>query len=341
MAKRGFGVTKNGEAVTLYRLENKAGACAEFINYGAALRSLRVPDARGELTDVVLGFGDVAGYENNEAFIGAFIGRYANRIGGARFSLAGQEYRLDANEPGRCLHGGSLGFDKRMYAANEENGALVFTRVSPDGEQGFPGNLKVRVACRLTEGNALELSYEAETDRPTVVSLTNHSYFNLNGGGDVLKHTLFIDADSITEVDENFNVTGELLPVCGTPFDFRTEKPVGKDILSEHEQLRRGLGYDHNFVLNGGSFRHAASLVGDMSGIRMEVFTDAPGLQLYSANFLGGVPAGKNGAVYKNRGALCLETQNFPDAPNHKNFPNAVLLPGETYRTRTVYAYFS
>lgn len=341
MLEKEFGFTKSGEAVTLYRLENALGAYMELLSYGATLRALAVPDARAELTDVVLGFDDVAGYESNKAYVGASIGRYANRIGGARFVIDGREYRVRENEPNRCLHGGPLGFDKRMFDAREENGALVFTRVSPHGEEGFPGSLNVRVAYRLTDENALEIAYEAQTDRPTVVSLTNHSYFNLNGAGDILRHLLFIDADRIAEVDEGFNATGRLLPVAGTPFDFCAAKPVGRDIGAQNAQLRYGAGYDHNFALLGAGFRRAASLVGDRSGIRMEVFTDAPGMQLYTANYLSGAPTGKNGRVYENRDALCLETQNFPDAPNQSAFPNAVLLPGQIYRTKTEYRFFS
>ncbi len=340
MVSKLFGVTQNGETVSLYRLENESGAYAEFLDYGATLRSLVVPDAKGKLTDVVLGFDDLGGYENNAAYIGAFIGRYANRIGGARFTLSGKEYCVSANEKNRCLHGGMRGFDKQMYTVEEDNGAIVFTRVSPDGEEGFPGNLHVRVTYRFCRGNALEIEYEAESDKETVVNLTNHSYFNLNGTGDILRHTLMLDADFITEVDSNFNITGKLLPVSNTPFDFKAEKTVGKDINAENEQLRFGGGYDHNFVLNKYGFRRAAELAGDISGIRMEVLTDAPGIQLYTANFLNGAPVGKKGQIYKNRSALCLETQNFPDAPNQKSFPSAVLLPNGTYRTRTAYRFF-
>ncbi|HWS30128.1 MAG TPA: aldose epimerase family protein [Clostridia bacterium] len=340
MIKKDFGVTRGGEPVSLYRLENASGAYAEFLDYGATVRSLVVPNTCGKLADVVLGFDDIRGYEKNAAYIGAFIGRYCNRIGGARFTLMGKEYRVSENEPNRCLHGGIRGFDKRMYSMRQERGALVFTRLSPDGEEGFPGNLKVRVTYRLTDENALEIDYEAESDAPTVVNLTNHSYFNLNGAGDILRHALRLDADHIAEIDENFNITGSLLPVAGTPFDFRAEKQVGKDIEAEDEQLHRGSGYDHNFVLNGKGFRRAAVLTGDQSGIRMEVCTDAPGVQFYTANFLNGAPVGKNGQTYKNRSALCLETQNFPDAPNQKSFPSAVLLPGEVYRTRTAYRFY-
>lgn len=340
MVKKDFGVTQNGEPVSLYRLENASGAYVEILDYGATLRSLAVPDANGKLTDVVLGFDDIADYEKNTAYIGAFIGRYCNRIGGARFTLNGKEYCVSANEKNRCLHGGVRGFDKHIYAAREENGALVFTRLSHDGEEGFPGNLKVRVTYRFDRENALEIDYEAESDAPTVVNLTNHSYFNLNGAGDILCHTLMLDADFITEVDKNFNITGKLFPVSGTPFDFKTEKTVGKDIEAENEQLRFGAGYDHNFVISGRGFRRAAILTGDQSGIRMEVLTDAPGVQFYTANFLNSAPVGKNGQIYKNRSALCLETQNFPDAPNQKSFPSAVLLPNVTYRTRTVYRFY-
>ncbi|HWR18209.1 MAG TPA: aldose epimerase family protein [Clostridia bacterium] len=340
MVSKLFGVTQNGETVSLYRLENEFGTYAEFLDYGATLRSLALPDATGKLTDVVLGFDDIIGYEKNTAYIGAFIGRYANRIGGARFTLSGKEYCVSANEKNRCLHGGMRGFDKHMYAVGEDNGAIVFTRVSPDGEEGFPGNLHVRVTYRLRRDNALEIEYEAESDVETVVNFTNHSYFNLNGTGDILHHALWIDADYITEVDNNFNITGKLLPVSNTPFDFNVEKIIGKDIEVENEQLRFGGGYDHNFVLNKYGFRRAAVLTGDVSGIRMEVFTDAPGVQLYTANFLNGTPVGKNGQIYKNRSALCLETQNFPDAPNQKSFPSAVLVPNGAYRTRTVYRFF-
>ena len=343
MKKSAFGVTKRGEPVTLYRLENKAGASVELLDYGATVRALQVPDKNGRMTDVVLGFDSIDGYEKNEAYLGAFIGRYANRIGGARFVLEengeSRAYRVTANEKNRCLHGGAQGFDKCMYEVTEEGDAFVFSRLSPDGEEGFPGNLSVRVAYRLTEENALEISYLATTDRKTVINLTNHSYFNLNGAGNILNHTLMIDAASITETDENFNITGNLLPVCGTPFDFREKKTVGRDIKNDHAQLRYGSGYDHNFVLNGQGFRRIASLEGDESGIVMDVFTDMPGVQFYAANFLAGGPVGKGGRVHENHGALCLETQNYPDAPNQKSFPCAVLSPGSVYETRTTYAF--
>ncbi len=342
MQTRTFGFTAGGEEVALYRLESARGAYVELLNYGATVRALCVPDKRGELIDTVLGYDDMEGYERREGYLGAFIGRYANRIGGARFSLKEngrtREYRLPENEPGRCLHGGVRGFDKRMYEVQAENGALTFFRVSSHGEEGFPGNLKVSVTYRLTEENALEISYAAQTDMPTVLNLTNHSYFNLDGAGDVLLHTLFLDADLIAETDETFNVTGRFLSVEGTPFDFRAQKPVGRDIDKGNAQLLYGGGYDHNFVLNGAGFRRVALLAGEKSGVTMEVLTDAPGLQFYCGNFLDG-GRGKDGRVHAKRSALCLETQNFPDAPNQSAFPSAVLLPGETYRTRTTYAF--
>ena len=343
MKKSAFGVTKRGEPVTLYRLENRAGASVELLDYGATVRTLQVPDKHGRMTDVVLGFDSIDGYEKNEAYLGAFIGRYANRIGGARFALEengeSREYRITANEKNRCLHGGAQGFDKRMYEVTEEGNSLVFSRLSPDGEEGFPGNLSVRVAYRLTEENALEIRYLAKTDRKTVVNLTNHSYFNLNGAGSVLDHNLMIDAAFLTETDESFNITGNLLSVSCTPFDFREKKPVGRDIGNDHAQLRYGSGYDHNFVLNGQGFRRIASLEGDQSGIVMDVFTDMPGVQFYAGNFLAGGPLGKGGRVHERRDALCLETQNYPDAPNQKSFPSAVLSPREVYETRTTYAF--
>ncbi len=334
--KSAYGTTKTGEAVSAYRLTNRLGASAVLLDYGCTVQSLCVPDKTGVLTDVVLGFETVSEYEAHDAYLGALIGRFANRIGGGELTLNGRRYELAKNDGENHLHGGLRGFDKFVWNAEIAGDALVFRRLSPDGEENYPGNLSLQVTYTLTEDNALRIVYEAETDADTLVSLTNHSYFRL-GGADVLGHELQVFADAYTENDASCLPTGRILPVAGTPFDFRTPKAIGRDIAADDEQLLRGRGYDHNYVLSDTAvLKRAAVLFCAESGIRMTVFTTLPGMQVYSANMLGARP-GKSGRPLFPRGAVCLETQMFPNAPAQPHFPSAVLKKGEHLRTETVY----
>ena len=332
---RPFGLTKRGEAVTAYELVNKNGASAVVLDYGATVQALRVPDRTGAPVDVVLGYDTVAEYETHGGYVGATIGRVGNRIGGARFSICGRTYELAANDGENCLHGGARGFDKYVWAAEAADGALVFSRTSPDGEEGFPGTLKVSVTFTLTDDNALRIEYDAETDALTPVSLTNHSYFNLNGGGDVLDHVLRLNADRFLEAAPDCLPTGRLQDVGGTPFDFRGGRVLGEALAVENEQTALFGGFDHNFVLCG---PEAAEVYAPMTGIVMSMRTTLPGAQLYTANSLD-ARAGKGGAPMGPHSALCLETQVFPDGLNHYGFPSPLLHPGEHLHTETVYAF--
>ncbi|HWP99126.1 MAG TPA: aldose epimerase family protein [Vicinamibacterales bacterium] len=349
MTRAPFGRTPDGTAVEAFTLASGRGVELQAITYGGIIVSLRAPDREGRAADVVLGYENLDGYlRDNSPYFGAIIGRYANRIGGARFTLDGHTYRLAANDGPNHLHGGLRGFDKRVWTAEPFERAaeagVVLRYVSPDGEEGYPGRLEARVTYTLTARNELIVDYEATTDRPTVVNLTQHSYFNLTGGTrDILGHELWIDADRYTPVDEGLIPTGELAPVEGTPFDFRKPMPIGARIDTPHPQLQRGRGYDHNFVLTGwrpgGEPRRVARLVDPSSGRTLEVATTEPGLQLYTGNFLDGRITGKGGRVYARRWGLCLETQHFPDSPNRPEFPSTVLRPGATYRSRTIFTF--
>lgn len=331
-----FGSLADGRAVTAWRIENE-GFSATLIDYGAALQSLCVPAKDGRPVDVVLGYDTAAEYERNGGFLGATIGRVGNRIGGASFALGGKTYSLEKNDGENHLHGGSGGFDRRLWQGEPLDACSVrFSRLSPDGEAGYPGNLAVSVTFTLA-GGALHIRYDADTDADTPVNLTNHSYFNLNGGGTVLHHTLFLAAERFTENDAACLPTGRILTVEeGKPFDFRRSKPLGRDIGADCQQLRNGGGYDHNFILTGA--RDAAVLTGDKSGIRMTMRTDMPGVQLYSGNNLDPRP-GKGGVMYGYRDAVCLETQLFPNAMNCYGFPSPVLHKGEHLHSETVYAF--
>ncbi len=332
-----FGSLRDGTPVTAARMENACGCAAVILDYGATVQSLLIPDARGVPVDVVLGYDTAADYEAGGCFLGATIGRVGNRIGGARFSLNGETYSLAKNNGDNHLHGGTRGFDKRMWRMAAQDGSLLCERLSPDGEEGYPGNLSVRVTFTLTDGNALRIQYDADTDRDTLVSLTNHSYFNLNGSGSALGHRLQINAERFCENDALCLPTGRLLSVAGTPFDFRAEKEVGAEIHTDHIQLRRFGGYDHNYVL---SSARAAILTGEKSGIRMTVETDLPGMQLYSANALT-EQKGKNGGTMGPHGALCLETQLFPNAMNCWGFPSPVLRAGRRLHSETSFVFCS
>jgi len=339
-----FGSLADGRPVDEFTLAAPGGARARVITYGATLTHLETPDRAGRLTDVVLGFDDLAGYLANQAFIGATIGRYPNRIAGGRFSLDGRTYTLATNDHGHTLHGGPHGFHTVLWEAEALEGdagaGVVLRCVSPDGEEGFPGRLEAEVRYRLDD-DCLTLDYRARADAPTPVGLTHHSYFNLAGaGGDVLEHGLKLAADHFTPVDATLIPTGERRPVEGTPFDFRRSAAIGARIEQADEQLGHGRGYDHNFVLNrsDAGLVHAARVTEPRHGRVLDVWTTEPGLQLYSGNFLD-VAAGKGGRRYGRHGGFCLEPQPFPDSPNHPDFPDTILRPGHEYRSRTVFRF--
>ena len=335
---RPFGTTKDGKTVTAFTIENDGGMRAEILDYGCTVRSLLVPDCMGRTVDVVLGYNTVAEYEENGGYLGAVVGRVGNRIGGGRFSLGGKEYTLAVNDRGNHLHGGLCGFDKRMWQGKRNGDELVFSLFSPDGEEGYPGNLSATVRYRLDENNTLRITYDAVSDRDTPVNLTNHAYFNLAGGGTVLGHELQIPADRFLEADENCLPTGRMMPVGDTPFDFRESKEIGRDISEDCEQLRRGNGYDHNFCLAGkGEWKLAAVLFCRETGIRMTCMTTQPGVQFYSANGLS-EREGKKGRMGVRQG-ICLETQVWPDAIHHADFPSCVLRAGEELHTQTAYQF--
>ena len=335
------------QKVTLYTLRNAHGLRAEITNLGGRVVSLFVPDKDGQLRDVVLGFENVEDYlpENHRSDFGAAIGRYANRLNNGQITIDGHTYQLPQNDGPNCLHGGPDGWQYRMFNVEAvSDNRLVLSLVSEDGDSGFPGNVCARVTYTLTDESALDIQYEAVTDAPTVINMTNHSYFNLNGDAstDILNHLLRIDADRYTLIDETFIPTGELASVTGTPMDFRQTKPIGRDITADFEQLKRGRGYDHNWVINtkGDVSRPCARLESPVTGIALEVYTTEPGMQVYTGNFLDGTFVGKGGTVYQQRAAVCLETQKFPDSPNqHWPESNAFLRPGEVYRSRTKFKF--
>jgi aldose 1-epimerase len=345
--KDSFGKTSDGQSVELYTLTNTHGVEAKITNYGGIVVSLRVPDRSGKMDDVVLGFEQLDGYLKGHPYFGAIIGRYGNRIGKARFTLNGTEYKLAANNSENHLHGGIKGFDKAVWQAKQatvKNGvALELSHLSKDGEEGYPGNLSVTVIYTLTNSNELRIDYSATTDKDTVVNLTNHSYFNLagQGNGDILNHQVQINADRFTPVDSGLIPTGELRSVKGTPFDFTQLTAIGARVNHDDEQLKFGRGYDHNWVLNGkaGTLRQAVRVVEPSTGRVMEVLTSEPGVQFYIGNFLDGSLTGKGGKVYKQRFGFCLETQHFPDSPNKANFPSTVLKKGGRYQTTTIYKF--
>ena len=345
--KKSFGKTPEGQPVDIYTLTNSRGAEAKITNYGGILTSLRIPDRNGKFDDVVLGFDNVDAYLKGDPWFGALIGRYGNRIAKGRFTLNGVEYKLATNNGENHLHGGVKGFDKVIWNAkplNAPNGAaLELTYLSKDGEEGYPGNLSVKVIYTLTNANELQLDYSAMTDKDTVVNLTHHSYFNLagQGNGDILNHRLYLNSSRFTPIDAGSIPTGEMRSVSGTPFDFTRMTPIGARINADDEQLKFGNGYDHNFVVNGKMevLRLAARVYEPTTGRVMEVLTTEPGIQFYSGNFLDGTLTGKGGKVYQRRYALCLETQHFPDSPNKPNFPSTVLRKGARYHTTTIYRF--
>ena len=343
-----FGQTPDGTAVERYTVTNANGVEMTVMTYGGIITSLRVPDANGQLADVVLGYDSLDGYLEATPYFGAIIGRYGNRIADARFELDGETYQLATNDGPNSLHGGVQGFDKVVWDAepfaDARGQGVVFTRTSPDGEEGFPGVLTATVTYTLTDDDELVFDYEATTDKATPVNLTQHTYFNLAGGGTILDHELMLNADAFTPVDQTLIPTGEIRPVEGTPFDFRTLTPIGERIDAEDEQIGFGPGYDHNWVLaDGGAdadgLRLAARVVEPTSGRVMEVRTTEPAIQFYAGNFLDGTITGKGGTSYARRIGFCLETQHYPDSPNQPDFPSTILRPGETYRSQTVYTF--
>ncbi len=342
-----FGKTRDGVAVSIYTLTNKNGVTARISNYGGILVSLQTPDRKGQMADIVLGFDSLDGYIANPGpFFGALIGRYANRIGHARFSLNGRPYSVDKNDGENSLHGGARGFDKRVWTPRElPDGGLELTYVSKDGEDGYPGNLTAVATYHLTDANELRIDYAATTDKDTVVNLTNHSYFNLKGAGnsDILEHQVTLNADRFTPVDAGLIPTGELRSVAGTPFDFRKATAIGSRIDGSDEQLKLGHGYDHNWVLNrtGNGLSLAARVEDPSTGRVLEVLTTQPGVQFYTANFLDGTIKGKGGKVYGHRSAFCLETQHFPDSPNKPAFPSTELKPGQKFQSTTVFRFLT
>ncbi len=347
ITQKSFGKTAKGEEATLYTLTNSNGMKVSFTDYGANIVSIIVPDAKGNMADINLGFENLAGYEENPPGLGSFIGRHANRIADARFELNGKVYELDKNDGKNNLHGGYVGYNKLMYETevyeDDDIASVEFSRLSPHMEQGFPGNLDITVTYSLTENNELVIEYLAVSDRDTIINLTNHAYFNLAGhdSGSILDHKVWIKANQFTPTTSDLIPTGELWDVTGTPMDFRTLKSIGQEIEADYEPLKLGNGYDHNFVLDcsGTQVEKVAELVEENSGRKMEVFTDLPGLQLYTANMLNPIKNGKDGATYGKRQGVCFETQFFPNSINTKNFPSCVLKAGKEFDTVTIYKF--
>jgi len=338
--------TQGGRPVTLYTLTNAHGVEIRAMNYGGIVLSIRIPDRKGQVGDVVLGHETLEGYIPNPPYFGAIVGRYANRIANGTFTLDGKTYTLPKNDGPNTLHGGiDKTFNKVVWDGEPLKGktGVAFSYVSKDGEEGFPGNLKVKVTYTLTDSNELVIDYEATTDKATPINVSQHSYFNLAGEGtsDILNHEIMINADRFTPVDKNLIPTGELRPVKGTPFDFTTSTKIGARIDDNYEQLVLGHGYDHNWVLDrkGDGLSLAARVYEPTSGRVLEVSTTQPGVQFYTGNFLDGTITGKQGHVYKHRYGFCLETQHFPDSPNHPDFPTTILKPGETFRSSTVFKF--
>lgn len=340
-----FEADVQGQKAKLFTLKNNSGATVAITNYGGRLVSLLVPDKDGKATDVILGYDSLKSYQKpKEPYFGAIIGRYGNRIAKGKFTLDGKAYQLDINDGVNTLHGGFNGFYGKVFSAKQlSTSQLELTYVSKDGEGGYPGNLTATVVYTLGDDNALKIEYKATTDKTTVVNLTNHAYFNLNGAGSptITDNVLQINADAFLPVDTTLIPTGKLQPVKGTPFDFTVSKTIGKDIGTADEQLKNGKGYDHNFVLNKHDLTTPiATVKSTVTGITLEVFTEEPGLQFYSGNFLtGATKDGKGGKAYPYRSAFCLETQHFPDAPNQAAFASTVLKPGQTYHTVTIYKF--
>ena len=339
-----FGRTNDGRKVTAYEMSNGNGMSVRILNYGCTVQSITVPDRNGVPVDVVLGYDDISSYEKGSCLYGAVVGRYANRIGDARFVLDGKEYLLEKTSENKLHHLHGV-YAKRLFEGRIEDGAVVLKYLSPDKEEGFPGNLSVEVRYTLGEDNSLELSYTATTDAPTILNLTNHLYFNLNGQGDptALDHKVWLNCSSFSEYTETFAQTGRIIPVENTPLDFRKEQTIGARFNDDYHQFRICTGYDHNMILDGdpGELKPIGTAKSDKSGICLEAFTTEPAIQFYSANFIqfDSASKGKNGVRYPKNGGFCFEAQHYPDSINHKNFPNVVLRPGEAYRQKTIYRF--
>ncbi len=347
--RHSYGIAKNAETVDEYVLTNASGMEVRIITYGGIITSLRVPDRNGVFKSVVLGMNSFADYEARNPFFGCITGRFANRIARARFTLDGVTYTLAANNGPNHIHGGVIGFDKRVWQAEVSSGAeyvaLKLSYLSPDGEEGYPGNLDVSVTYTLTDASALRIDYDATTDKPTIVNLTNHTHFNLagDGVGDTSNHILMINADAYTPVDMTMIPTGEIAPVAGTPFDFRRPKTIASSLRSGHPQMVAARGYDHNWVINRNGYSddtlvHAARAYDPLTGRVIEVFTTSPGVQLYGGNFFEGTLVG-TGGLYRQSDGFALETQSFPDAPNQPGFPSVVLRPGEKSHSTTIFQF--
>jgi len=347
VSRADFGVMPDGDSVQVFTLANAHGIVVRAMTYGATILSLETPDASGRADDIVLGFSSLDDYLRGSPYFGAVVGRYGNRIAGGSFQLDGRSYQLATNDGPNHLHGGVKGFDKVVWrgesSTSDSTASVAFSYTSPSGEEGYPGTMEARVTYTLTNGDELVVEYRATTDAPTPINLTQHSYFNLAGAGrgDILGHQLMIAADRYTPVDATLIPTGQLASVEGTPFDFRTPTEIGARIEAPDEQLARGRGYDHNFVLNrdGDGLVHAATLHDPSTGRTLDISTTEPGLQFYSGNFLDGTITGKDGRVYGHRSGLCLETQHFPGSPNEPAFPSTILRPGGEYHSTTVFAF--
>jgi aldose 1-epimerase len=346
VTKEAFGKNQFGEDVELFTLTNGNGVTVRIMNYGGIIQSLETPDKNGDIADIVLGHDTATEYVEATPYFGAAVGRYANRIKGGKFTLDGKEYTLAQNNGPNALHGGLRGFDKVVWDTEilEAENAVRMTYVSADGEEGFPGEVKTVITYTLTEANELKIDYQAESTKATPLNLTNHSYFNLAGhdSGCVGKQILTINADSILPTDETAIPYGDELPVGDTPFNFRMPHAIGDRIDTDHEQIRFGCGYDHNFCLNkeaGDELSFCARAEDPVSGRVMEVYTTEPGVQFYSANFLDGTLKGKNGCMYERRSGFCLETQHYPDSPNQPQFPETILKPGTSFRSQTIYKF--
>lgn len=340
-----FGVLESGQKINSYRLANSNGMAVTIINFGAAVVKIEVPDRLGKIEDVILGYENLNQYVNDTSYLGAIVGRFGNRINKGHFSLDGKEFQLSTNESENHLHGGINGFNKAVWVPriveHHNSYAVEFDYISPDGEEGYPGTATIKVTYVLTQENSLQINYTAASNKPTIINPTSHCYFNLTGSpqNTILNHELMINADKFTPIDNSLITTGELKNVQNTPMDFRISKKIGDHIDENDEQLSKGLGYDHNWVLNdyNGNVQKAASVYEPNSGRFMQVFTDQPGLQFYSGNYLNEKIKGKYGINYKPRTGFCLECQHFPDSPNKKNFPSTILRPGEIYKQTTIY----
>lgn len=342
IVSRVFGKTKDGEKVTAYEMQNKNGMLVTILDFGGTIQNIRFPDRNGNLTDVALGYDDVNSYEKGSCFYGAIVGRYANRIGGARFILDGKEYKLEENEPNNHVHGV---FAKRLFNAAIEEDVLILKYVSKDMEEGYPGNLFLEVRYCLQDDNTLEIGYKATTDAPTIVNLTNHVYFNLNGpdGSTIFNHTVQLNSSYFTEYTETFAQTGRIISVENTPLDFRNEHTIGERFNEDYYQLRLCTGYDHNMILDGkeDELKPIGIAKSDKTGIMLEAFTTQPAVHFYTGNYMGFDPVtkGKYGIRYPKNGGFCFESQHYPDSVNHSNFPTTVLRPGEVFKQKTLYRF--